>query len=71
MHAESSTDDLSLAQRQLAASFETRSSTMGPTESSGTDIFGGLLASQALFESSPKSRRVPRIIEGHLGLSRT
>jgi len=48
------TDDLSRAQRQLAASFEAKSSTMAAV-SSGADIFGGLWHLKALIESSPKS----------------
>jgi len=48
------TDNLNRAQRQLAASFEAKSSAMAP-ESSSTDIFGGLWHLNALFESSPRS----------------
>jgi hypothetical protein len=46
------TDDLTRARRQLAASFEEKSSGMAPV-AAGTDIIGGLWHMKALFESEP------------------
>ena len=48
------TDDLTRARRQLAASFEARSSGMAPI-AGGTDIFGSLWHLKALFEFDLKS----------------
>ncbi|MGB9236805.1 MAG: hypothetical protein WCC04_20545 [Terriglobales bacterium] len=48
------TDDLMRARRQLAASFEEKSSGMAPV-AAGTDIIGGLWHMKALFESDQKS----------------
>jgi hypothetical protein len=48
------TDDLNRARHQLASSFESKSSGVGPV-ASGTDIFGGLWHMKAIFESSPRS----------------
>jgi len=48
------TDDLNRARRQLAASFQAKSSFLVP-KSPGTDIFGGLWRIKALFESMPRS----------------
>jgi hypothetical protein len=46
------TDDLTRARRQLAASFEGKSSGMAPV-GAGTDIIGGLWHMKALLESGP------------------
>ena len=46
------TDDLTRARRQLASSFEAKSSGMAPV-AAGTDIIGGLWHLKALFESGP------------------
>jgi hypothetical protein len=48
------TDDLNHARRELASSFEKKSSGMSPV-AQGTDIIGGLWHLKALFESTPKS----------------
>ncbi len=48
------TDDLTRARRQLAASFEAKSSGMAPV-AAGTDIIGGLWHLKALFESDQQS----------------
>jgi len=48
------TDDLNRARRELASSFEQRSSGMAPLES-GTDVFGGLSWFRAMFESESKT----------------
>jgi hypothetical protein len=58
------TDDLNRARRQLASSFEVKSSGMSPV-ASGTDIFGGLWHFKTLFEPVPKSdasRAFPKTI---------
>lgn len=58
------TDDLNRARRQLASSFEVKSSGMAPV-ASGTDIFGGLWHLKALFESGLKfdaSQSTPKTI---------
>ncbi len=48
------TEDLNRARRQLATSFEAKSSGLTPS-AQGTDIFGGLWHFKALFESLPSS----------------
>jgi len=48
------TDDLTRARRQLASSFEAKSSGMAPV-AAGTDIIGGLWHLKALFESDQQS----------------
>jgi hypothetical protein len=58
------TDDLNRARRQLATSFEQKSSGLSPI-ASGTDIFGGLWRLKASFESEPQtnaSRSVSKTI---------
>ena len=48
------TDDLNRARRELASSFEMKSTRMAPV-ASGTDIFGGLWRLKAVFESDPQA----------------
>jgi len=58
------TDDLNRARRQLASSFEEKSSGMSPV-AAGTDIFGGLWHLKALFEpglNSGTSQAMPKTI---------